>query len=267
MPVIVWVHGGGFMQNSSKDENVNAVEHSRKWASQGFLVFSIEYRRWGDWLNTRTLDDPVQDTLTAVRYITTNAATLDADARNIGLVGCSAGGVTVSHANIFATPSAAAAPATASLTHKPQFAFVISISGGLVPNAVGPRVPGSPTYPWPPFTRTEEVRPQLSIVSRLDTDAYAREVATHDTVLHTLLTNSTVPHDLIVIPGAVHCPSYDTPASDTPGDENLFKRMLGFAIENMQTPHCSFMYPCAQEVSSASQHTSWFVRTLTPTRR
>jgi hypothetical protein len=239
MPVIIWVHGGAFypverLASSSKDTNTPAIESSRKWASKGFLTFSIEYRRWGNYSNARTINDPIFDVLTAVQYVTEHAAQWGADVRNIGIIGCSAGGVTATHANIF------------DMTPRVNFSFVISISGGALSNNA------STAYTWPPAKPASAVRPQLSIVSREDTDAfnaYEREVATA-----AYFATLGVHHELILLSGDKHCPEFS--ALDAEGD-TLFESMLTFALRHTQDVRCVHLHSCAS-VPTAS-HLTWFV--------
>ncbi len=49
-PVMIVVHGGGFMSSSSKRLQ-NTIEECRGWARRGFLALAIEYRRWMPTLN------------------------------------------------------------------------------------------------------------------------------------------------------------------------------------------------------------------------
>ena len=82
LPVVIWVHGGGW-KNGSKDHCPAA------WlAAQGFAVASIDYRltdqaRW---------PAQIDDCRAAVRWLRENAGTLNLNPDRIGAWGSSAGG-------------------------------------------------------------------------------------------------------------------------------------------------------------------------------
>ena len=219
LPVIVWVHGGNFQDTSTKDNNVPSNEYSRNWASRGFLVFNIEYRRWNVFTTVRTIEDPVRDVNTAVRYITENADTLNADINSIGLSGCSAGAVTVSHANVFEfAPSA-------------KFNFVISISGGIIPNGTS-----ATTYPWPQTKSSAAMRPQLSVVAVDDIVGAGVPPFQRENLTYTFLQSRNVTSYLMVLDGNEHCPSNTD--LDRAGDQ-IFEGMLAFALANINNIYCT----------------------------
>jgi len=99
LPVVVYVHGGGYDPTSSKNGGW-APHVSNLYARQGFFVASIEYRRYG-WHCTvnnncgestnPTLKDPVHDAKAAVRYLRKHADALGIDTSKIVIQGCSAG--------------------------------------------------------------------------------------------------------------------------------------------------------------------------------
>ena len=82
LPVVVWVHGGGW-------KNGSRTRCKAAWlAPQGFAVASISYRltdvaRW---------PGQIDDCYAAVRWLRDNAATYDLDPDHIGAWGSSAGG-------------------------------------------------------------------------------------------------------------------------------------------------------------------------------
>lgn len=82
LPVVVWIHGGGW-KNGSKDKC------PASWlATHGFAVASINYRL------TQEAQWPAQieDCREAVRWLRQNAGQFRLDANNIGIWGSSAGG-------------------------------------------------------------------------------------------------------------------------------------------------------------------------------
>lgn len=83
-PAIVLVHGGGWTTGDRTQVGPDAAA----FAEQGFVAFSIDYglegpNRWPSQLD---------DVLTAVRWVQTNASTYGVDPTRIGLFGSSAGG-------------------------------------------------------------------------------------------------------------------------------------------------------------------------------
>jgi acetyl esterase/lipase len=83
LPVIVWIHGGGWL-NGSKENAKNA-----SWlATKGFAVASINYR-----LTTEaTWPAQIDDCRESVRWLRANAKTYGLDPDHIGAFGSSAGG-------------------------------------------------------------------------------------------------------------------------------------------------------------------------------
>ncbi len=83
LPVIVWVHGGGW-KNGSKENPRNAV-----WlATKGFAVASINYRLTSEAQWPAQIDD----CRASVRWLRNNASKYGLDPKHIGAFGSSAGG-------------------------------------------------------------------------------------------------------------------------------------------------------------------------------
>jgi dienelactone hydrolase len=219
LPVIIAVHGGGYDVVETK-LNMHITNHARTWASKGFLVFSIEYRRHWPWKNQagiRLIQDPVHDMLAAVRYVRQNHEVLQADPENIGLQGCSAGAITAMNANAFDMGEGeSGSPGVSS-----AFNFVISISGG-VSYAADLATFGMPSMTFPPYKSSAHIKPVLGIVNEGDVVAYRRELASYN-----LLTQSAATADLILLPGSAHCPLISTPTSS---GQTVFESMLAFAL-------------------------------------
>jgi len=84
LPVIVWLHAGGWRSGDRKQ----APDLSRHFAMQGFAMASIDYRLSRE----ATFPAQLHDVKAAVRWLRTHAERLGLDGRRIGLWGSSAGG-------------------------------------------------------------------------------------------------------------------------------------------------------------------------------
>jgi acetyl esterase/lipase len=83
-PVIVWIHGGGWRFGDRRQ----APDLSRRFASRGFAMASIDYRLTTDAI----FPAPIEDVKSAIRWLRASAARFGLDADRIGLWGSSAGG-------------------------------------------------------------------------------------------------------------------------------------------------------------------------------
>lgn len=86
LPVVVWVHGGGW-QGGSKDGCP-----ARYLTGEGFAVASVNYRLSGH----ATFPAQIEDCKTAIRFLRANAEKYGLDPDGIGVWGSSAGGHLVS---------------------------------------------------------------------------------------------------------------------------------------------------------------------------
>jgi len=143
-PFVVVVHGGGFVQGSKADDGV--ARTARALASRGIVAASIDYRLEGQGpvpsRSARKLADAMekgdlgpgypdpgavaaatQDTLTAVDYLRGRAKSLRLRTSRIGLVGSSAGAVTVDNVGYVAANYG---------LRVPKLRFVASLWGGLI---------------------------------------------------------------------------------------------------------------------------------------
>jgi acetyl esterase/lipase len=162
-PVVVLVHGGGFVEHSRED--VGLVPVAMALAGRGIVAASIDYRLQGtepepsarvaalrgEVSDTETAPAQVaaiDDTLTAVDYLHDHAAELRIDPDRLGLVGSSAGGFTVD-AVAYALDDHDVA--------RPPVRFVASLWGGLVVAA-----PGGPEAQ--PVDQVDEREPALFAV-------------------------------------------------------------------------------------------------------
>jgi len=82
LPVIVWIHGGGWDTGSKGFCPINFMARSN------VAIVSIDYRLSG----VATFPAPLFDCKGAIRWLRANADTYDLDADHIGIAGVSAGG-------------------------------------------------------------------------------------------------------------------------------------------------------------------------------
>lgn len=106
LPLIVYVHGGGFQDGDKEDKKSMMTD----FANSGFIAVSINYRLgWtqGNNCNGDTTEAKeaiyraVQDARSAIRFLVSNAGTYFIDTSNIFLGGESAGAITVLSTNYF----------------------------------------------------------------------------------------------------------------------------------------------------------------------
>jgi len=87
MPVIVWVHGGGF----TEEECTRLSRPEKRFvqlAKRGYLIASIDYRL----AQVKPFPSQIQDSKCAVRFLRSHAEELHIDADHIGVWGESCGG-------------------------------------------------------------------------------------------------------------------------------------------------------------------------------
>jgi acetyl esterase/lipase len=95
MPLVVFVHGGGFKMGGKEEDYI--VGDATSYARSGFVTASINYRLTPD--NTATpelrraaITQAADDLMNAVRFLKKNAATYHIDTSRVAIVGTSAGG-------------------------------------------------------------------------------------------------------------------------------------------------------------------------------
>lgn len=148
-PVVVLVHGGGFEAGSRADDGI--VRSARALAARGVIAASIDYRlkqqapvpsksfmRLANAMRNANLGpaypepDPVaaatQDAFTALGYLRGNASKLRIKTSRIGLIGSSAGAVTVDNLGYVASGYGVKVP---------KLRFVASLWGALIVPAPG----------------------------------------------------------------------------------------------------------------------------------
>ena len=130
MPVMVWIHGGGYLQGSGNIPRLN----SAKLAREGVVLVTINYRLhlFGFMTHpalTKSHPDELQgnyglmDAQAALEWVRDNISAFGGDAENVTIFGESAGAGIVNYLLIM--------PSTAGLFHR---AISQSSSEGLVPN-------------------------------------------------------------------------------------------------------------------------------------
>ena len=84
LPVILWLHGGGWRLGNRK----LSPDLSRYFAQHGFAMVSIDYRLSGEAI----FPAQIRDVKTAIRWVRTYSDRYGLDGQHIGLLGSSAGG-------------------------------------------------------------------------------------------------------------------------------------------------------------------------------
>jgi para-nitrobenzyl esterase len=111
LPVMVWIHGGGFVGGSGSSPNTSGVQ----FAKQGVVLVSINYRlgRFGFFafpaLSRERPDETkgnyaYMDQIAALQWVKRNIAAFGGDPDNVTIFGFSAGGVSVH--SLLASPMA-----------------------------------------------------------------------------------------------------------------------------------------------------------------
>jgi len=133
-PVLVWIHGGGFVTGSAS----RGMSDGRALARRGLVVVSVNYRlgRFGFFAHPLlTAEQPseplanygLMDQIAALKWVRANIAAFGGDPNSVTVMGESAGGASVNFLM--------AAPAAKGLFHR---AIVISGGGRTIPPAYTP---------------------------------------------------------------------------------------------------------------------------------
>jgi para-nitrobenzyl esterase len=109
LPVMVWIHGGGFVTGASHQA---LYEASSLAAENQVVVVSINYRlgilgfgEWSDWPELEGVSNAgLRDQLLALRWVQDHISSFGGDAGNVTLFGESAGGMSI--ACLLASPQA-----------------------------------------------------------------------------------------------------------------------------------------------------------------
>ena len=118
MPVMVWIHGGGFRAGNGRLGEAPATGRGAGLASRGVVVVSIQYRlgALGFFAHPALAAEAaasgepegshgVLDMITALEWVQRNAATFGGDPDRVTIFGVSAGGMAVN--TLMSTPSSA----------------------------------------------------------------------------------------------------------------------------------------------------------------
>jgi para-nitrobenzyl esterase len=103
LPVMVWVHGGGYMTGAGSA----AAHDGTTWARDGVVYVSINYRMHVEgflYLGGDTANLGLRDQVAALGWVRDNITAFGGDPANVTIFGQSAGGVSVMH--LLAMPSA-----------------------------------------------------------------------------------------------------------------------------------------------------------------
>ena len=84
MPVIVWIHGGGFTGGSK----TSGYQRLERFVQRGYLGVTIDYR----FAYEKTFPAQLQDCKCAIRFLRAHAKQYNLDSKHIGVWGGSAGG-------------------------------------------------------------------------------------------------------------------------------------------------------------------------------
>jgi acetyl esterase/lipase len=94
-PLIVWIHGGGFVNGSKENMEPRCVE----FAKMGYVTATINYRLSASYTKEfkDAINDAVEDARSAIDWLRKNASDYKIDTNNIFVGGSSAGGITSIH--------------------------------------------------------------------------------------------------------------------------------------------------------------------------
>lgn len=84
-PVIIWIHGGGYL---SGDKSGSDVNFAKEGLNRGYAVVSINYRL----AEEARFPAQIYDVKTAIKYLRANAQTYNLDPNKFAVWGSSAGG-------------------------------------------------------------------------------------------------------------------------------------------------------------------------------
>ncbi|CAE7466767.1 unnamed protein product [Symbiodinium natans] len=220
-PVMVVIHGGGYMKSSNKN-SLWAPIVSRFFAMYGFHTVSIEYRRLGDYCAESLTNpkpgcpevmfgNPVEDARAAIRFLQENQETLSIDTSTIGAFGCSAGGWTVTH--LLMTNYGEGK--SGNLENPPAVHAGVSLSGGFV----------EVMNPWRK-TRYGSIAPYMAIYGT--SDALCPSFMSTDAI--TLAESLGAETRLLAVPDGKHCPNVITP----PSPDYAFDQVMGFLAKSLE---------------------------------
>ncbi|MCU1485031.1 MAG: hypothetical protein JWN67_1777 [Actinomycetia bacterium] len=228
-PVVVLIHGGAFTYLDRTDDRIATI--ARALAKRGIVAVSIDYRLTGQqpvastrvkkllgYLRrdegTNAMVCAVDDTLTAITYLTAQADKLNIDVGRLGLVGASAGAITADHVAYAIDDHGIA---------RPPISFVGSLWGGII---VWSPTTGSNTAA---MLEADEA-PLFAVHGELDDQVL---VAYSDTLVARARSLG-VRTEYIRVPGAGH--AYDETGFFTRkvvGNQTALDRLVEFAVTSL----------------------------------
>ena len=85
LPVLLWIHGGGYILGSIDDNDDTCMRFAKE---ANCVVVSVDYRLAPE----HPYPAPIEDCYSALKWIADNAKSLNIDSNRIGVAGVSAGG-------------------------------------------------------------------------------------------------------------------------------------------------------------------------------
>ena len=135
-PVIIWVHGGGFVSGDKRSENMVAL--CTVFAKKGYVTASINYRLHEGYIaedDTAKIIEATtmayEDTKAAIRWFRANASTYRIDTNRIAVAGGSAGAFAALHATYEEPEGQSGNPGYSS-----EVSGCIDIAGALVDDTI-----------------------------------------------------------------------------------------------------------------------------------
>lgn len=136
-PCVVYVYGGGFVDNNQRSGSTTAF--CRRMAGEGYVTAAIDYRKGLKGVKSSSplamadamdvaVDLAVEDLFAAVRYLLDNAAQLGIDTSRMVLIGSSAGAITVLQSDYELSNRSTV---TSGIPADFRFAGVVSLSGAI----------------------------------------------------------------------------------------------------------------------------------------
>lgn len=212
LPLVVWVHGGGWLSNDKYADMGYMKETIKELMNQGYALASIDYR----FSTQATFPAQMLDCNAAISYLVKNAAKYGLDTDRMALMGFSAGGHLAAMLGLSKNDKVSSffVPGT---SKKFAFKAVVDFYGPadltLFPGAVDPKSPeglliGAAPLDRPdlakaasPVSYVDEKDPPFLIIHGEKDDLVAPR---QSQLLNSWLQVKGVPTELIVVKGAPH---------------------------------------------------------------